>query len=106
MVASGIDFNSPAIRAFCRKWKVRELSVFGSVLRDDFRPDSDVDFLLAFENDARPTLAESVQMEAELSALVKRPVDVVLQSEISGPDANPYRSADILRNRRAIHGPR
>lgn len=42
MVNHGINLDSPAIHEFCRKWKIKELSVFGSILRDDFRPDSDI----------------------------------------------------------------
>jgi hypothetical protein len=43
MTAHGIDLDSEAIRDFCAKWKIKELSVFGSILREDLRPDSDVD---------------------------------------------------------------
>ena len=77
MIAHGIDLNSNAIRDFCRKWKIRELSVFGSILRDDFRPDSDVDFLVEHEADAQWDLFDSLHMEEELAELVGRPVDIV-----------------------------
>ena len=53
MVSRNFDIPMDRIEAFCREWKVRELSLFGSVLRDDFRPDSDVDVLVSLEPDAR-----------------------------------------------------
>ena len=77
MIAHGIDLDSDSIRDFCHKWKVRELSVFGSILRDDFRPDSDVDFLVDYDDDAQWDLFDSLRMEDELAALLGRPVDIV-----------------------------
>ena len=77
MIAHGIDLNSIAIRDFCRKWNIRELSVFGSILRDDFQPDSDVDFLVEHDDDAQWDLFDSMHMEEELATLVGRPVDIV-----------------------------
>jgi predicted nucleotidyltransferase len=65
------------LTAFCERWQIAELAVFGSVLRDDFRPDSDVDFLVTFAPDARRTLFDIVEMEEELAALLGREVDVV-----------------------------
>ncbi|MBM4043470.1 MAG: nucleotidyltransferase, partial [Planctomycetes bacterium] len=49
MAAPRINLPTDKIEAFCRKWRIAEVSLFGSVLRDDFRPDSDVDVLVAFE---------------------------------------------------------
>lgn len=66
------------IGAVCAKYGVEELSVFGSVLRDDFRPDSDVDFLVVFrDNDAGPWASKFMYLEEELSAILGRRVDVV-----------------------------
>jgi predicted nucleotidyltransferase len=65
------------IAEFCRRWKVVELSLFGSVLREDFRPDSDVDVLVEFEPGASVEFIDLEDMAAELAALVGRPVDVV-----------------------------
>ncbi len=48
MIKQGIDLSSDAVRDFCTKWKIRELSVFGSILGDDFGPESDVDFLVVY----------------------------------------------------------
>jgi hypothetical protein len=62
---------------FCRRWKIRELAVFGSFLRDDFRPDSDLDFLYTFAADVHWTLLDLVTMDQELSAIVGRGVDIL-----------------------------
>ena len=61
---------------FCRKHKIRKLSLFGSVLRDDFRPDSDVDVLVEFEPDAKIGLIRLAGMEIEFGKLLGRKVDL------------------------------
>ncbi len=63
----------------CRRYHVRRLALFGSVLRDDFRPDSDVDVLVSFQPDARVGFLALGRMKRELSALFQRPVDLVPQ---------------------------
>jgi len=65
------------IGEFCRRWQITELAVFGSVLRDDFRPDSDIDFLVTFAQDENWSLFDLVDMEQELAAIVGRKVDLV-----------------------------
>ena len=65
------------IAEFCRKHHIRKLSLFGSVLRDDFRPDSDVDVLVEFDPDHIPGLIRFAGMELELSAMLSgRKVDL------------------------------
>src|SRR5438067_2138700 len=77
MKIHGIQLNSRAIHSFCRKWRIKELCVFGSILRDDFRPDSDVDFLVTYDENAEWDLSDHVQMQEELGELVGRPVDLL-----------------------------
>ena len=71
-----------AVKHFCARWKIRELDLFGSILRDDFGPDSDVDFLVTFEDAAHWTLLDMVQMEDELASIVGRAVELVSKSAI------------------------
>jgi len=66
-----------AIRQFCRRWKIRELALFGSVLRTDFRPDSDVDVLVSFADDADWGLLAHIQMQQELATMLRRPIDLI-----------------------------
>jgi uncharacterized protein len=62
---------------FCQRWRIRELAVFGSALRSDFGPDSDVDVLVAFSPEAEWGLLEHVQMQQELQNLFHRKVDLI-----------------------------
>ncbi len=84
---------------FCRKWRVRELSLFGSALREDFRADSDLDVLVSFDSGAGWSLLDLVTMQEELEALVGRQVDLVEQEALR----NPYRRAAILSSKRVLY---
>ncbi len=89
------------IRAFCRKWRVARLEVFGSILRPDFGPSSDVDFLVTFEPGARWGL-EIVEMEHELATIVGRRVDLVSRRAVEESD-NWIRRKAILDSAETIH---
>ena len=71
------------IEAFCRKHRIRKLSLFGSVLREDFSPDSDVDVLVEFEAGQTVGLLRLAGMEIELSGILKRKVDLRTPAELS-----------------------
>lgn len=101
----GIDLDSDAIRAFCRKWKIREMSVFGSILRDDFGPDSDIDFLIDHEEDADWDLFDHFDMEEELAGIVRRNVDLVDRGAIEN-SRNRFRKREILSTAEPIHAKR
>ena len=90
------------LRAFCVRWGVAELALFGSVLRDDFRPDSDVDVRVRFQPDARPTLFDLVRMEDELQQLIGRPVDLVSRRAIES-SRNYLRRKAILGSAKVIY---
>jgi uncharacterized protein len=76
MLAKNVDLPIDRIAEICRRYPVRRLSVFGSVLRDDFTPESDIDMLVEFEPDARISLFGLVRMEIELSDLLGRKADL------------------------------
>ena len=78
-----IALDSAAIAAFCEHHPVRKLALFGSVLRDDFGPDSDVDILLEFEPGARVSLFDMVDMEQELAEIIGRQVPLRTPAELS-----------------------
>ena len=82
-MAARIQMPGDAVAAFCRKHQVRKLALFGSVLRDDFRPDSDVDVLVEFEPGARVGYLKLAAMELELSELIGRKVDLRTPGELS-----------------------
>ena len=84
------------IAEFCRKWSVSEFALFGSVLRDDFRPDSDVDVLVSFPSyDATPSLFDHVEMQDELVEIFGRPVDLLTRGGVED-SRNPIRKQAIL----------
>ncbi|MBI3302043.1 MAG: nucleotidyltransferase family protein [Deltaproteobacteria bacterium] len=91
-----IPIDRDKIAEFCRRWKITEFAFFGSVLRDDFRPDSDVDVLVTFASDAEWSLFDHVDMQEELSGILGRKVDLVSRRGIE-------RNANWLR-RKAILG--
>lgn len=72
-----LDLPVEPIADFCRRWHVTELALFGSVLRQDFRPDSDVDVLVSFSEGTRWSLMDLARMEQELKTILGREVDLV-----------------------------
>lgn len=99
MIKTKIDIPMDKIEAFCKKWKVNELSLFGSVLRDDFRPDSDVDVLVSLEENAGWDLYDWVNMIDELKIIFGREVDLVSKKGLR----NPFRRHNILATHEVIY---
>lgn len=77
-----LDIPQAQIADFCRRWQISELALFGSVVRDDFGPDSDVDILITFAPDAKWSLLDHVRMEQELSDLLCRKVDLLTKRAV------------------------
>ncbi len=94
---SEILIPADRLAEFCRRWKVAELRVFGSALREDFHPGSDLDLLVRFTPDANWSLFDHVAMEEELTSLAGRPVDLVSQSAIE-QSSNWIRRRAILES--------
>ena len=97
-----VEVSPTALEAFCRRWKIREVALFGSALRDDFGPDSDVDLLVSFEKDAGWTLLDFVDMEDELATIFGRKVDLV-EREAVEESRNYLRRQSILGSVRALY---
>src|SRR5262245_39179310 len=76
-VADNIPLDLARVRDLCRRWRITEFALFGSVLRDDFRPDSDVDVLVSFEAGAPWSLFDIVRLQDELTAMFGRESHVV-----------------------------
>ena len=74
------------IAEFCKRWSITEFSVFGSVLRDDFRPDSDIDVLVSIDLQAQTGLLEIAKMQIELENIFKRSVDMIEKEGLRNPD--------------------
>jgi predicted nucleotidyltransferase len=90
------------IADFCHRWKVVELSLFGSALREDFRPDSDIDVLVTFAPDTRVSLFDLVDMEDELKNVFGREVDLVEKVSILQSE-NYIRRRSILENTMVVY---
>jgi len=98
-MAAKIPIDRDRIAEFCREHHIKELSFFGSVLRDDFTPESDVDVLVEFEPDAKRTLFDLVDMQTELEEMLARKVDLVSRRALH----NPFRRHHILKTRQVLY---
>ena len=99
MTRINIEIPRDDIEDFCRRWKVTEFSLFGSVLREDFRPESDVDVLIEFAEDADWSLYDWVDMIEELKVIFAREVDLVSKRGLR----NPFRRRAILSSREVVY---
>jgi predicted nucleotidyltransferase len=93
------------IASFCRRWKVNELALFGSVLRRDFGPNSDVDVLVSFAPDNHWSLFDLVTMQDELEAILGREVDLLDRVAVEQSE-NYIRRKSILRSLEVIYAAR
>jgi predicted nucleotidyltransferase len=100
MKYTDVDIPLDEIAAFCRRHHIRELALFGSILRKDFTPDSDVDVLIDFEPEAEKelTLLDLVGMQLELSQILEREVDLVLRDGLK-----PLIKDEVLATREVIY---
>ncbi len=89
------------IASFCQRWKIRQLALFGSVLRDDFSEESDLDVLVDFEEGADWGLLDHVQMQQELQALFQRNVDLISKRALL-QSSNWLRRQEILKTARPL----
>ena len=98
-----IDVPQEKLADFCQRWQVTELALFGSVLRADFRPDSDVDVLIRFDAQAHHTLFDMVRMREELKAILGREVDLVSR-RATERSRNYLRRREILESAEVVYG--
>jgi len=89
------------IARFCKRWQILELSLFGSVLREDFNPDSDVDVLVTFSDNSEWGLFDHVQMQQELQALLDRKVDLISRRALAHTQ-NQLLREEILKTTKVI----
>ncbi len=99
MKLSNINIPQAKIEAFCQRWHIREMALFGSVLREDFRPESDVDVLITLGPEGRLTLDNRFAMLDELGEIFGRQVDLVERRHIR----NPFRRHAILTTKKVIY---
>lgn len=101
-INGSVEVPDAAIEDFCRKWKITQIELFGSALRDDFRPDSDVDLLVTFEPNDGWSLFDFVDIQDELTELVGRPVDLHERAGVE-KSRNPFRRRSILTTAQVVY---
>ncbi len=94
-----IEIPKKEIEAFCRKWRVKEFTIFGSALQEDFGPQSDVDVLVELQPDHGLSLYDWVDMIDELENVFQREVDLVAKGGLR----NPFRRQEILRTAEIVY---
>ena len=97
-----IKLPKEKIAEFCKRWKVREFAIFGSVLRNDFRPDSDIDIIVDFETGAHISLFDLVSMTDELRVIFQRNVDLLTRRGVE-QSRNYIRRKEILSSMQVVH---
>jgi len=97
-----LGLSAEQIADFCHKWNIIELSLFGSVLSDQFRPDSDIDILINFASNARQGLLTLAKLKHELEDKIGREVDVALKDSVENSE-NWIRRNDILTTAQVIY---
>jgi predicted nucleotidyltransferase len=102
MTTARIPIPYAEVAAFCRKWRIKELALFGSVLRDDFRPESDIDVLVTFLPGVSWLWGGYSEMAEELGAILGRKVDLVSRPGIE-QSRNPFLKKNILGNVESIY---
>jgi predicted nucleotidyltransferase len=102
MTQTNIVVPQEQIANFCRRWQITEFALFGSVLRSDFRPDSDIDVLVSFAPTARWGLFDLARMQEELTQIFGRKVDLVSRRGIEA-SRNYIRRKSILNSAQVVH---
>lgn len=94
-----LQVSGSKITEFCQRWQILEFALFGSVLRDDFRADSDVDVLVTLSPDKKWSLFDLMDIQNELELMFGRSVDLLEKRSLK----NPFRKAEIMRTYQVIY---
>ena len=96
------NIDRKRISGFCQRWSIAELALFGSIVRDDFRPDSDIDVLLSFTEGSAHSLFDLARMKAELEEILGRGVHVLSRRAVEA-SRNPIRRDSILNSAETVY---
>jgi len=102
MAPMNLGVEMERIADFCRRWKINRLAIFGSAVRGELRPGSDIDLLVTFRSDADWTMFDHFTMEEELSRLLGREVDLISVRAVE-ENPNPITRREILDSARQIY---
>ncbi len=102
MFKKNVDISEECMADFCRRWHIHEVALFGSALREDFSPDSDLDILITFAPKADWSLLDHLRMEQELEDLLDRKVDLITKRAVE-QSHNAMRRREILDTAEVIY---
>jgi len=102
MTIQNFDLSMVELKGLCDRWQISEFALFGSVLRDDFQPTSDIDVLITFAPDARKGLLTLARIKHELEDLLHRDVDILTRQSIE-QSQNMTRRHNILRSAQVVY---
>jgi predicted nucleotidyltransferase len=102
MKLKNLEISIEQIKDFCDRWQITEFALFGSVLRDDFRSDSDIDVLVTFKPNAAWNLLDLVRMQQELEVIAERSVDLI-EKRVIEQSSNWIRRKEILESSQVIY---
>jgi uncharacterized protein len=94
-----LNLTPTELQQLCQQWQIQEFALFGSILRSDFRPDSDIDILLTFQPQTTWTLFDIVHLQQDLEHRTGRKIDLAEKPQLQ----NPYRRAEILKTHRILY---
>ncbi|NLT42829.1 MAG: nucleotidyltransferase family protein [Anaerolineae bacterium] len=98
MIVNGVHIDEEALAEICRRYEVKELALFGSILRPDFRPDSDIDVLVEFQPEASVGFLRLAGLQEDLAAALRRSVDVVPKRGLK-----PLLRREVLQSSRVLY---
>ena len=101
-VIQNVSLPHQEIEEFCRRWQITEMALFGSALREDFGPTSDLDFLVTFAPEADWSLFDHLRMKEELQQLLKRDIDLLSRDAVEQSHNEPRRQA-ILTTAQVVY---
>lgn len=102
MLKKNVDISEEHMADFCRRWHIHEVALFGSALREDFNPDSDLDILITFAPEADWSLLDHLRMEQELENFLDRKVDLITKRAVE-QSHNAMRRREILDTAEVIY---
>ena len=102
MIKENIRIPEDKLGEFCQRWQIRELALFGSVLRNDFRPDSDLDILVTFAPEVSWGLFDHLRMEQELADMLDRKIDLFTKRAVE-QSHNKFRRQEILNTAEVVY---
>ena len=100
-----MEISQSQLAEFCQRWQIEAFAFFGSVLRDDFNPESDLDVLVTFKSEANWSLLDHLRMEQELSDLLNRKIDLLTRRAVE-QSHNWMRRQEILGTAEVVYGTR